>query len=218
MKIDLHVHASERSRCALAGEEKMIRAAIARGIDGLAFTDHHILVPRKRLEDLNRTYAPFRVFGGVEISAVEGEDLIVLGVHDPALGFEGWTYPALYAFVRERGGFLILAHPFRFHETIALDLERCPPDAIEVQSKNTHPDDEARICRVADRFGIRLICNSDAHRAKHVGMYYSCLRRTPRDEGELLRMLRAGHYARHSSETDAALDCEIEPWPQLCQA
>ena len=39
------------------------RAAIAFGLDGLAFTDHGRLVPEARLRELNRQYAPFRVFG-----------------------------------------------------------------------------------------------------------------------------------------------------------
>ena len=195
----------------------MIQAAIARGIDGLAFTDHHSLVPLARLRDLNRKYAPFRIFGGVEISVNEGEDMLVLGVRDPALESRDWTYPALYDFVRGREGFLIFAHPFRFRDTIALDLERFPPDAIEVRSNNTRADDEAKICHTAERFGLGLICTSDAHRTKHVGMYYSRLARVPQDERDMLVMLRAGHYTCYSLETAAPLNYEIEPCSQLCQ-
>jgi predicted metal-dependent phosphoesterase TrpH len=217
MKIDLHVHASERSRCARAGEEEMIQAAIARGLDGLAFTDHHSLVPSGRLEDLNRKYAPFRVFGGVEVSVEEEEDLLVLGVYDLALESRDWAYPALHAFVRQWGGLLILANPFRFHDTIALDLEQCPPDAIELRSKNTRADDEAKICRTAEAHGIRLICTSDAHRAKHVGLYYSHLNRTPCNERELVDILRAGHYTCHGMATVTATNRAIEVQPQPCQ-
>jgi histidinol phosphatase-like PHP family hydrolase len=217
MKVDLHVHASERSQCAQSGEEQMIQSAIACGLDGLAFTDHHNLVPLGRLEALNHTYAPFRVFGGVEITVDEGEDLLVLGVHHAALESRDWPYPALYDFVRERGGFLILAHPFRFRGTIGLDLERFPPDAIEVRSKNTPVDGEVRICRTAERFGIHLICNSDAHQAKHVGMYYSHLKREPQDERELLGILRAGQYACYDLETAEVIDYDVESRPQPCQ-
>jgi predicted metal-dependent phosphoesterase TrpH len=218
VKIDLHVHASERSRCALAGEEEMIQAAIARGIDGLAFTDHHSLVPLARLRDLNRTYAPFRIFGGVEISVGEGEDLLVLGANDLALESRDWTYPALYDFVRGREGFLILAHPFRFRDTIGLDLEQFPPDAIEVRSNNTPAADDAKIRHTAERFSIRLICSSDAHRTEHVGMYHSQLTRMPQDERDMLAILRAGHYTCHSLETAMPINHGIEPCSQRCQA
>ncbi|MBE0699700.1 MAG: PHP domain-containing protein, partial [Anaerolineaceae bacterium] len=69
MKIDLHVHARERSTCAIDGEESQIRAAIAAGLDGIAFTDHHRLVGCDRLEVLRKHYAPFKIYTGIEITA-----------------------------------------------------------------------------------------------------------------------------------------------------
>ncbi|MBE9507716.1 MAG: PHP domain-containing protein, partial [Chloroflexi bacterium] len=111
MKIDLHVHAKERSDCAIDGEEEIIRAAIAYGLGGLAFTDHQRLVPPERLAELNRRYAPFRVFGGIEITLLDGEDMLVLGVHDRELEARDWNYQDLFGFVREQNGFLALAHP-----------------------------------------------------------------------------------------------------------
>jgi VanZ family protein len=198
MKIDLHVHSRERSACGRSGEEEMIRAAAARGLDGLAFTDHHCLVPTERLAELNRRYTPFRVFGGVEVSVVEGEDVLVLGVRDPALKSRDWFYSDLFTFVHARAGFLVLAHPFRYHDTIQVDIEHYPPDAIELCSKNTRASDEPRIREIAERFGLRPLCNSDAHEAKHVGLYHNQLGRTPRDERELLEVLRAGDYTCHS--------------------
>ncbi len=65
MKIDLHVHASERSDCSIAGERELIEDAIRFGLDGLVFTDHHRLVPPGHLGDLKDESPPFRVFGGV---------------------------------------------------------------------------------------------------------------------------------------------------------
>jgi predicted metal-dependent phosphoesterase TrpH len=172
----------------------MIQAAIARGLDGLAFTDHHCLVPAGRLAELNRKYAPFRIFGGVEVSVVGGEDVLVLGTRDPALESRNWSYSDLFTFVRARAGFLILAHPFRFNDTIQVDIEHHPPDAMELCSKNVRASDEPRIREVIERYGLRPLCNSDAHRAVDVGLYHSQLGRTPWDERELLEVLRAGDY------------------------
>lgn len=194
MKIDLHVHAKERSACSVAGEEELIKAAIACGLDGLAFTDHHRLVELERLADLNRKYAAFRVFGGIEITVSEGEDLLVLGVHDPALETRGWGYRELFAFVRERDGFLALAHPFRFYDTIRIDVEQYPPDAVEIRSMNTSACNEQRIRALLERLNLRPLCNSDAHRADHVGAYYNQLERAPRDEKDLFEILRTGAY------------------------
>jgi histidinol phosphatase-like PHP family hydrolase len=211
VKIDLHVHAKERSACGLSGEEKMIQAAIAFGLDGLVFTDHHQLVPLDRLEELNRRYAPFRVFGGIEISVTEGEDLLVLGIRDSTLETRKWSYAELFAFVRKRSGFLVLAHPFRYHSTINIDLEVYPPDAVELHSKNTGACDEPRICAVLERLGLRPLCNSDAHTAEHVGIYHNQLACMPKNEEELIRILKAGDYTCNGMEERiAVINDEIE--------
>lgn len=194
MKIDLHVHAMERSSCAVSGEEEVIRAAISRGLDGLAFTDHHRLVLPWRIAELRKRYAPFRVFNGIEIS-VSGEDMLVLGLHDPVLETQVWTtYPELHGFVRQRGGFIALAHPFRFHDTITVDVETYRPDGIEIRSTNIKAEHEVRIRALAERLDLPLLCNSDAHRAEDVGAYYNVLPRAPRDDRDLISVLKAGGH------------------------
>jgi predicted metal-dependent phosphoesterase TrpH len=202
VKIDLHVHTRERSACGVDGEEEIIRAAIAYGLDGLVFTDHDRLIEPKRLRELNRKYVPFRTFGGIEMSLVGGEHVLVLGVDDPALESVGWTYRNLFAFVRERGGYLAIAHPFRFHDTIntQVALEHYPPDAIELRSRNTSTHNEPKIRALIERLNLWPLCNSDAHKAKHVGDYYNQLNRVPGNEAELVEILTAGDYTCHSME------------------
>jgi histidinol phosphatase-like PHP family hydrolase len=219
LKIDLHVHTKERSACGQSRAEEMVQAAIAFGLDGLAITDHHRLVPLDCLEELNRKYAPFRVFGGIEISVTEGEDVLVLGVRDSMLEMRNWSYPELFAFARKRDGFLVLAHPFRYHVTIDVDIERYPPDGIEVHSKNTGVCDEPQIRAVLTCLGLLPLYNSDAHHADHVGIYYNRLERVPRDERELVQILRAGDYTCHGMQDRiAALNCEIEERESMIRA
>ncbi len=194
MRIDLHVHTVERSSCAVSGEEEQILTAIDRGLDAIAITDHARLVPPEHVEALNRRYAPFRIFGGIEITVHENEDLLVLGVHDPLLESVKWTYPALYTFVRERGGWIALAHPFRYHPDIAVDIAHYPPDALESCSTNIALSNQPRICDVAKQLGIPLICNSDAHATHALGVGYNLLKEEPVDEADLVRILRAGAY------------------------
>lgn len=193
IKLDLHVHAKERSRCAIAGEEEMIEAAIARGLAGLAFTDHGYLVPRARMAELAGKYAPFQVFTGIEM-AVGGEDVLVLGLHDLALEQSGWSYPELHDFVRQRDGFLVLAHPFRFGETVELDLEAHPPDAIELRSMNIRTEHEPRIRSLAARLDVPLMCNSDAHRTQDVGRHYSVIPQLPQSDRQLVNFLKRTAY------------------------
>ena len=194
MKIDLHVHTLERSPCAVSSEEEQILTAIARGLDALVFTDHARLVPSEHIEALNRRYAPFRIFGGTEITVREKEDLLVVGVHDPALETQTWTYPELHAFVRDRGGWLALAHPFRYHPEIVIDVAQYLPDALEGCSSNVALLNKPRIREVAKQLGIPVVCNSDAHATRSLGVGYNLLKETPADEAALVHLLRAGAF------------------------
>ena len=193
MKIDLHVHSSERSGCAIDTDEEMIRAAIAAGLDGFFFTDHHRFIPPDKLLSLNQQFAPFRVFRGIEITC-DYEDFLVLGVPDAALEREDWQYPDLYQFVRERNGFIVLAHPFRYRKIIAVDCETYRPDAIEICSANTPVGERTRIQELAQAWKIPTLSNSDAHSTERLGTYFNILDETPSTESAILDSLRAGRF------------------------
>jgi len=160
----------------------------------MVFTDHMRFMPQKRLNALNHKYAPFRIFGGIEITVQEREDLLVLGVHDALLESAKWTYPELHAFVRQRNGWIALAHPFRYHSGIPIDIEQYPPDALEGCSTNIVPSNQPRIRELAKRLGISVVCNSDAHVTQSLGVAYNCLNAIPADEADLVRLLRSGAF------------------------
>jgi predicted metal-dependent phosphoesterase TrpH len=195
MRIDLHVHTRDRSACGRHNEKRMIEAAIAAGLDGVVFTDHDRLAPPERLAELNAKYAPFRIFGGVEVTVNEGEHVSVFGVHDSSLESHEWDYPDLYRFVREQDGFLVLNHPFRYTDIVRIDIASYTPDAIEVYSYNTPVESEARIRQLAADLDMRLLANSDAHHVKRLGSYYNRFTTSPADERSLIEALRAGLYA-----------------------
>lgn len=193
MKIDLHVHTRDRSPCGQATEDEMIQTAIARGLDAIALTDHDRLVPPGRLAILNAKYAPFRVFGGIEVSL--GRDhALVLGIQDSFLEEATWSYRKLHEFVDIWGGFVALAHPFRFYRQMSNGILDLPPHAMEVHSHNTPSRAESRIRKLAERWEIPLLANSDAHRVSELGAYYNELDGEPEVEAELVRMLRAGEF------------------------
>ncbi len=194
MKIDLHVHTIERSPCAVSSEAEQILAAIDRGLDAIVVTDHARLVPLEHIQVLNQRYAPFRIFGGTEITVQEKEDLLVLGVHDALLESTQWTYPALHAFVRQHQGWIALAHPFRYHSDIVIDIAQYPPDALEGCSTNIALLNQPRIREAAKQLGIPVVCNSDAHVTHSFGVGYNLLKEEPGDESHLVRILRAGAF------------------------
>ncbi len=203
MRLDLHVHTRERSACGKATEEAMIKAAIAVGLDGLVFTDHDRLAPPTRLCELNAQYAPFHIFGGIEISLEEGEHVLVLGLQAPELQNQRWTYPELYGFIRRREGFLALNHPFRYRTSLRIDITRHPPDAIELYSHNTPLAAEDQIRQLASHLGLRVLANSDAHQTDRLGDYYNQLATQPANDRELVEALRQGRYSCHAPKRTA---------------
>ncbi len=194
MRIDLHVHTREGSSCARSTADEVVRSAIDRGLDGLVITDHDRLMDDARLVYLNRKYAPFRLFGGIEITT-QREHVLVLGVNDEQLEMRRWAYARLQAFVNDRGGFLALAHPFRFNaDRIEADLDRYPPHGLEASSWNTAAAAASRIREVATRLGVPVLSNSDAHHASEVGNHYNVLDETPEDVGSLVKILKEGRF------------------------
>ena len=193
MKIDLHVHSKERSGCGRATEDEQVRAAVEAGLDAIAFTDHRQFTPDENLYRLNQKYFPFRIYGGIEVS-IDGEDLIILGIADKRLTMDYWSYPEVHAFTKENGGFIALVHPFRYHDAISVDIEKYPPDAIEIRSVNTPQWAEKQIMEVAAGYGIHPLCNSDAHSTDSIGTHYNILDRNPSGEADLLDILREGHF------------------------
>jgi histidinol phosphatase-like PHP family hydrolase len=188
-KIDLHVHAAERSGCATAYEEAQIRAAIDAGLHGLAFTDHHAMPSSERLDELNRKYHPFHIYAGIEITANQ-EDWLVLGLRDPELArAAGWAYTELVEYVREKGGFIVLAHPYRYADQVQVEMNGNAPDAIEYRSNNTPVGREGDIRSLAANLGAAPLCNSDAHNPKVLGRYFNLLAELPQDDRRLVEVL-----------------------------
>jgi predicted metal-dependent phosphoesterase TrpH len=201
MKIDLHVHCKERSNCGKSWAEEQISAAIDCGLDAIVFTDHDRLMPERDLHAFNERYFPFRIFGGIEVT-VGDEHVIVLGIDDPFIEANTWDYPDLHRFVRKRRGFTALAHPFRYRDTINIDLETFPTDAIEFASNNTPEAAGRRIRGIASGLDVPVLCNSDSHIQSTIGRHYNVVHRVPADEAELIQLLKSGAFQCNVSPKD----------------
>jgi predicted metal-dependent phosphoesterase TrpH len=188
LKIDFHVHCRERSGCATVSEAEQIQAAIRSGLDAIVFCDHDRLAGRQRLAVLNRKYSPFRLFSGIEIT-LANEHILVIGLQDPALESCDWEYEDLHQHVRQHQGYMVLAHPFRYRD-ISIDLEKYPPDAIEVYSSNTPAFAEGRIRQIAAGLGCELLSNSDAHNTQMIGKFYNEVAGDPVDDTSLICALK----------------------------
>lgn len=195
MKIDLHVHAKERSLCSKSWEEEHIESAIRFGLGGLVFTDHNKIVPHAHLMELNMKYKPFKIYSGIEITIKDkGEDVLVIGLNDRLLEEKEWSYEELYSYVKGNGGFIVLAHPYRYKTFVNIDIEHYVPDAIEMHSTNIGKDDEEKIRNLAKKLNTKLVNNSDGHDAEHVGIYCNEFNDMPEDDKALVQLLKEGKY------------------------
>jgi len=192
--LDLHVHYRVRLRRQETHEEEAVQRAIAIGLSGLAFTEHHQMLPPERIATLNAQYAPFRVFSGVEVNC-KGEDLLVFGIRHPKLDAPWNTFRQLHGFVKSHDGAICLAHPYRRRDFIQIDTSISAEyrlDAVEVRSRNTPPDAEDAIRRCAGRIKATLLSNSDAHQPRRVGSHCNQATRLPADDRQLAQMIRDG--------------------------
>jgi len=196
MKIDLHVHSYERSGCASSSEKDQIEAAIAKGLGGIAFTDHNSQRSQFHISLLNEKYAPFKIFTGVEIDLKDStEHVLVLGVPDMESACEyRWTYAELHTFVRERDGFIAMAHLYRYENQVRSNVYDFAPDALEIQSGNIIKRNTPIIRALADKLGVNTIVASDAHVTDNVGMFYVELHNTVQTDADLIRELNSGRY------------------------
>lgn len=172
--IDLHVH-TRISPDGLARPERAVAAARARGLDGIAITDHDRRGGYDRLVKLGladpsgRAVDGFLVIPGVEVSCLEGH-VLVLGATFNAE--PGCTAEEVVRRARQLGGIAVAAHPLertrsgvgrRVLESVAFDaIEAFNSKTLE-RKANQGAEDWAR------ERGVPMVAGSDAHFARTIG-------------------------------------------------
>jgi len=196
MRVDLHIHTSERSSCALSTTLQQLTAAREAGLGAVAITDHHRLVPTRQRREWGELFPELQILPGIEITLdSEGEDILVVGLDDVRLERYAWSWPDLHDHAREHGGLLILAHPYRYQPEIRIDLDRWRPDALEGYSANVPTRHRGRIRADAERLGVPLVANSDAHWAGGIGEYANRLLEPAPTAIEIVTAIREGRFA-----------------------
>jgi len=210
MALDLHVHTCIGSNDCYLSLARLTEAACQVGIQGFAITEHDTSWPPERL-------ACYRQESGLFVCA--GREWPTNWGHVIALGLDHELEDIrrledLRRLADEAGGYLILAHPFRFFpsgsnylfgpqsNSSALTLEEmaCHPawqlvDEIEVLNYNCTDKENELAAAVARALGKRGTAGSDAHTFTEVGRCITVLERAVASEGELIEELRAGrHY------------------------
>ena len=200
--IDLHTHTTLGAYDSALKPAELAAEAGARGLSGVAITEHDRLWDQHRLAEFQKDQPNLLVVNGVEVSTDHGHVLafglpaIVSGIHRLA---------RLREVADEAGAFLVAAHPFRHWldesyfrrrgiEPPDLDpdaLARLPllqaVDGLEVLNGcNTDRENDLALA-VARRMGKPGIGGSDCHSRQGVGYCCTAFER----EIESLQMLVA---------------------------
>ena len=208
MLIDLHGHSSGISRCCQIPAPEVLKAAQDVGLDGIVLSNHYhkgyitdgdyVAFAKRYLEEYR--YAEkcakeigCKVFFGIEVT-MEKHDLAHLLVYGVGEEFVlnhpdmfDYTQEELYRLVKEAGGALVQAHPFRGRDGL-LDVQYL--DGVEA---SCHPLYEGtfieRVTEVAHNAGIILTCGGDYHAdtyRPHCGVYLPDSIGTTKDLAEYL--------------------------------
>lgn len=189
---DLHVH-SFFSKDAADSPEALIAAAKARGLSGIAITDHdtceahdYLVREEVKLPD------DFLVIPGVEVSTLDGH-LLCIGATLP--DFAGRPAVEVVAAIHERGGVAIPAHPYDYwragirREVLdALDLKVLEVFNAAVSSRKFN---EQALAYARER-GLAMTASSDAHHASAVGISSTAFELEELSVPALLRALAQG--------------------------
>lgn len=196
MKVELHLHTSRHSACAIAGPEEIVCRLIARGYEAAYLTEHDEVWDEWELAALQAAFPEIRLFPGMEISL--GRDkfqhLLVLGAGDRA--YLGMPHAGeIIERARDRGHLTVLAHPFRWPESPPeMLLGPLYPDAIELNTCNHPPSCAERVRGVAERLGLAPVNAGDVHAPDFVNRYWIETFEPLRQAGDIFPAVRSRAY------------------------
>jgi predicted metal-dependent phosphoesterase TrpH len=169
IKIDLHVHTSYSPDAAINPKTLVEQLHAHPFIKAIAITDHNTLEGYEKVQALASTYPDILIIPGVEISAING-DLIVLGVTE--LPLEPWTVENIIDFAKERNTLTIAAHPYRSRGLG--DLTRnYDVDAIEVLNGAAQFQVNKLAESLAKEMRLPGVAGSDAHKDDELWTVYT---------------------------------------------
>lgn len=198
-KVDLHTHTRYGSGCSYMDPADLARQAQQVGLSAVCITEHDAAWEDDQLQTLRAENGPV-LLPGIEVSTELG-DILTYGVEGLAGG--GWRAAELRERVRNDGGYMVAAHPFRrfllpglrpdLEEAMASPIFRFV-DAVEVFN-GTASSAEVRLgMQVTSHLGLPGVAGSDSHAPHTVGQCYTEFQRPIRTTGDLVQELKAGRF------------------------
>ncbi|MBW2180382.1 MAG: PHP domain-containing protein [Deltaproteobacteria bacterium] len=203
MKIDLHLHTSDRSPCSDISISELIAEAKRIGLDGFCMTEHQFIWPLEETEELARNEG-IRIFRGNEITSAQG-DVLVYGLEKDIKGVV--PIKALQKEVVAAGAFSVLAHPFRGFKMfgigeLQMSVEQaCKKkalqfvNAVEIANGKVRDKENEMAMKVAEALGLPGTAGSDAHNVDEVGLFVTIFERDIKNDADLVAELHAGRFS-----------------------
>ncbi len=174
MKLDLHLH-TRCSKDSLNTPEAAIKAALKRGLDGVAITDHNTTEAWEEAGKAAKRLGA-KVVLGEEVMTPDGEVLgLFLKRPIKSREFEG-----VIEEIRKQGGVVVIPHPFDgFRPGLGKRMEKVVDriDAVEVfNSRMLSGEGNEKARRFAEKHGLGMTGGSDAHSRGEVGNAFTYAR------------------------------------------
>ncbi len=187
IRADLHIHTTYSFDSAIQPKVIVDQLFAHPFIKVIAIADHNTVKGYYMAQRLASVYQDILIIPGVEISAFEG-DLIILGVAE--LPPEPWTAKNVIDFAHERNALVIAAHPYR--EFGLGDLARnYDVDAVEVLNGGASPYANKLAESLAKTMGLPGIAGSDAHKINELWTVYTEVQASLNMD-EILKALKKG--------------------------
>ena len=218
-KYEMHLHSCEVSRCGTSESVEYVKIARDRGFSGMVFTNHFFrgnsaidktLPWREFVEPYREAYLRAAELGdkldidvlfGIEEGYGNGKECLIYGISPELIAsnpdFSKQPIAELSAFVRENGGFIACAHPFRHRGYITAPDEEPDMtlfDAMEVYNRGNSLEDNISAEVFAKKHGFPTISGGDVHDVKdfgHSGICFPCRVKTSE---ELVKALKQGDF------------------------
>jgi len=163
VKLDLHTHIWEAFNFqppSLSIAEKVIAQIKARGIDGIAITDHHNKEWGMEFRELVERHFPG------EVIIIPGWEIEVRPAHRP---FD--EYQVAELFLPQGGVFRVYCHPGYYSPNIVIE-ENIHAIEIDNYIHNWHIR-RAQVTEVAQAHDLLTVQVSDAHNLENIGLRYT---------------------------------------------
>lgn len=222
MLIDLHVHTSRGSADSGLTTEEMIEEMARVGLDGLCLTEHGGPWDKREFAAFQAQNEQGFFVNAMEVETsighitVYGLDQYVGGIHDP------WT---LRRVCDAYGGYMVLAHPFRYLlQQPAFNLlyrgqakiPQCVEDAwehpvfeivdaFEVSNGGTSVPENQFALQVARILGKPTVGGSDAHSTNGLGRSVTVFEDPISDAASFMEALHASRFHAAIRTSDGAL-------------